>query len=299
MSDSTGGAFVAGDLPGWARAALAHPVRSGVRTVAGADIAYRVWTGDAGRPVLLLHGGGAHAHWWDFVAPLLDGRQVVALDFSGHGDSQWREAYGPRLWTGEVRDVLGALFDVPPVVVGHSMGGVMGMLTAGAPDAPMAGMIAVDSPLVRLPTDPVETPFARPSRGTATRQELMDRFRPSPDSGLVPPWVSRHVAHHSVRLVDGRYRWKFDPRFFAFGRPENPVPAEPVCPVVYFHCEHGVVPPDVLDRVYDVPGGDRVEIRELPGVGHNPMLDIPAEFAEMLRPVLDKLESDRGRGSAA
>lgn len=157
----------------------------------------------------------------------------------------------------------------------------------------MAGMVAVDSPLVRLPTDEPDTPFARPSRGTATREELIARFRPSPDSGLVPPWVSRHVASHSVRLAEGRYRWKFDPRFFAFPRPTNPLPTDPARPVVYLHCEHGVVPPELLDRVFDVPGGDRLEIRELTGVGHNPMLDIPSEFAEMLKPVLDKIESGR------
>jgi len=47
--------------------------------------------GGRGRPPLLfLHGGSAHAHWWDFVAPAFTEHfHVMALDQRGHGDSQW------------------------------------------------------------------------------------------------------------------------------------------------------------------------------------------------------------------
>ena len=50
-------------------------------------------------PLLFLHGGSAHAHWWDFVAPAFTGRfHVMALDQRGHGDSPWTSewAYGTR-----------------------------------------------------------------------------------------------------------------------------------------------------------------------------------------------------------
>jgi pimeloyl-ACP methyl ester carboxylesterase len=45
--------------------------------------------GAAGRrPMLCVHGGGAHAHWFDFVAPGLSADyHVRALDLRGHGDS--------------------------------------------------------------------------------------------------------------------------------------------------------------------------------------------------------------------
>ena len=40
--------------------------------------------------VLLLHGGAAHAHWFDAVLPALIERfHVVALDQRGHGESTW------------------------------------------------------------------------------------------------------------------------------------------------------------------------------------------------------------------
>jgi pimeloyl-ACP methyl ester carboxylesterase len=47
--------------------------------------------GSEGRPYLvLLHGLNGNAHAFDVVAPhLTASHYVVALDFRGHGDSQW------------------------------------------------------------------------------------------------------------------------------------------------------------------------------------------------------------------
>ena len=55
---------------------------------------HAVHRGDPSRPKLvLLHGGGANAHWWDHLAPTLAERfHVVALDFRGHGDSDYPDA---------------------------------------------------------------------------------------------------------------------------------------------------------------------------------------------------------------
>src|SRR5205814_465104 len=52
---------------------------------------------DDGAPVCLLHGGAAHAHWFDAVIGGLGGRyRVISLDQRGHGESQWATppAYG-------------------------------------------------------------------------------------------------------------------------------------------------------------------------------------------------------------
>src|SRR3990167_4873481 len=49
--------------------------------------------GTAGRPAMLcVHGGAAHAHWFDFVASGFSADyHVRALDWRGHGDSEWSQ----------------------------------------------------------------------------------------------------------------------------------------------------------------------------------------------------------------
>ena len=51
--------------------------------------------GTAGRrPMLCVHGGAAHAHWFDFVAPGLSrDHHVLAHDLRGHGDSAWADPH--------------------------------------------------------------------------------------------------------------------------------------------------------------------------------------------------------------
>jgi pimeloyl-ACP methyl ester carboxylesterase len=60
-------------------------------------------SGAAGSPPLcFLHGGAAHAHWFDAVIPaFVDRFHVVSLDQRGHGESAWAEppAYGTEDFT--------------------------------------------------------------------------------------------------------------------------------------------------------------------------------------------------------
>ncbi len=74
---------------------IARPGLSRHAQVAGRRLHYLEWPGPPGAPpLLLLHGFLAHAHWWDFVAPsLAESYRVIAPDFSGMGDSEYRDDY--------------------------------------------------------------------------------------------------------------------------------------------------------------------------------------------------------------
>ena len=56
--------------PPWFSAALAAAARERRATFDGTSIAYRVWGDPADRNIVLVHGGAAHSHWWDHIAPL-------------------------------------------------------------------------------------------------------------------------------------------------------------------------------------------------------------------------------------
>ncbi len=83
--------------------------------------------GTAGRPTMLcVHGGAAHAHWFDFVAPGFSaGYHVRAMDLRGHGDSAWAEppAYTYERYASDLAEVVEKLDLRDFVLIGHSMSG--------------------------------------------------------------------------------------------------------------------------------------------------------------------------------
>lgn len=114
-------------LDAWVSSGLRVEPRSEVLTHDGIAIHHRIWeSGSAtGGLVVLVHGGGAHARWWDHTAPgLAVSSTVVAIDLSGH-------------WPDDVIAVARAVRgDVQPVVVGASPGGLVATAAAlTRPDA--------------------------------------------------------------------------------------------------------------------------------------------------------------------
>ncbi len=137
------------DAPQWFLDALAAPREDRIVEFEGCPIHYLRW-GESGKPGLVfVHGGAAHAHWWSFLAPqLTHDYQVVALDMSGHGDSGRRSEYPRELWAEEVMAVIhDAGFSGPPVIVGHSLGGMVTLVAASRHGKELAGAVIVDMPV--------------------------------------------------------------------------------------------------------------------------------------------------------
>ncbi len=186
--------------PEWFGKALAHtPERSTVE-VEGVAIEVLAW-GERGKPgLLLMHGNGAHADWWSFIAPFFaDTHRVAALSWSGMGRSGWRQQYSVELFT---REALAAaehagLFDgaTPPVFVGHSFGGMLTLGAAAAYGKRLAGAIIIDSP-VRRPEDQWRGPpqRSRPNAVYATLPEALARFRFAPPQACENPYIADYIA---------------------------------------------------------------------------------------------------------
>lgn len=139
--------------PAWFTRTIGQPPERSTVTVDGVEVETLVW-GVRGKPgLLLLHGNGAHADWWTFIAPFLaQNHRVAAFSFSGMGGSQWRRPNSMTNYITEAMAVARAtgLFDADrkPVVIGHSFGGFVAVGIAAAHGDGLGGAVIVDTPIL-------------------------------------------------------------------------------------------------------------------------------------------------------
>lgn len=280
------------DAPVWFRRAVEVPYGHGRVDVAGCPVHYLHWGARDRRGLVFVHGGGAHAHWWTPVAATFAREfRVVAIDLSGHGDSGHRESYDPEQWADEVVAVAAdAGIDGVPVVIGHSMGGFITIVTAARhPDA-VAGVIVCDSPVTEAdPEISAHDAFGRPRTYPAV-EAAVTRFRTVPPQEHYLDYVIDFVARHSLVEVDGGWQWKFDRRIFEqFGRGVRglavPYLSQVDCRLALLRSEHGLVTPEIGAFMFEKLG--RVTpVIEIPEAGHHAMLDQPLILLTALRTLL-------------
>jgi len=292
------------DPPDWFRRAINTPYREGSVSVKGTDIHYLEW-GEQGLPGLVfVHGGGAHAHWWSYLAPFFSHRwHAVAFDLSGHGDSGRRQEYSHDLWAHEVISVAQvAGFPGPPVVVGHSLGGIVTIETAASHGDLIAGAVVIDSP-VRGP-DPESregasgrSPFRAPGV-YETKEEAVSHFRLIPEQPSENQYILDHIADHSVVETDDGWTWKFDPHVFdqtVVSLHEEL--AAVTGRIALLRGEHSVVvPEDVAEYMYELTGRN-APVASIPAAHHHLIVDQPLAFVAALRTLLADWEHSVQRTS--
>lgn len=190
----------------------------------GLRLHYLGWGNPDAPPMLLLHGLGANAYYWDFFAPTVYDRfHVIALDQRGHGNSDWADAYGPRHYVEDVEAFVEGMGLRDMIMVGHSLGGVNGILYAGRnPDrvskivivdiGPEIGQAGIDRMMREMTSEP---------ESFGSLDEVAERIR-----YLQPRYSDDFVEHQLTFAVktdrSGRFVWKCDPslRDMRIGSPE-------------------------------------------------------------------------------
>jgi pimeloyl-ACP methyl ester carboxylesterase len=111
----------------------------------GTPISYSE-SGD-GPPLVLVHGITESRHAWDPVLPALaEHWRVVAIDLRGHGESGRQDPYDMLTLATDVHAVVRELDLDDPLMVGHSLGGVVVSAYGGAP-YPARAIVNVDQPI--------------------------------------------------------------------------------------------------------------------------------------------------------
>ena len=185
---------------------------------AGIELNCVDYGGEGRPPMLLVHGGSAHANWWDFVGPLLTDRfHVMALDLRGHGESAWTDewAYGSRHYAADLDAIITSWGLGAPVLVGHSMGGHCVLVYSVEHSERLRAMVVIDSTPV-YPDYAVEQLSAiskRPAPVYDSLEAAVGAFRTLPGETLATPEILRHVAGLSFRWRDdGKWIHKMDRR---------------------------------------------------------------------------------------
>lgn len=197
---------------------------AGVRhivTPAGITVVGEHFGAPGGRPpVLLLHGGGQTRHSWRGTAKHLAGRghEAWTVDLRGHGESDWAPD-GDYSTAAMVEDLEAVCAEIgrPPVLVGASMGGMIGLLSEGAlRPGRLHALVLVDI-ATELEDEGVERIVSFMSSapdGFASLEEAADAiaaYRPNRPRPTNFDGLKKNLR----RSEDGRWRWHWDPAFLS------------------------------------------------------------------------------------
>ncbi len=273
----------------------------------GNGLTLRVLEWGAGeRTVVLLHGFLDAAGTWDLCAPRIaaTGRRVLAVDLRGFGESDRVSGGGYYHFPDYVADVARVLAEHaggPVDLVGHSMGGTVATLFAGArPEAVrtlalLEGMGPPDHPpeagpqRMRRWLEGLDGQAARKADRPMTEAEALARLRAN--HPRVPAEVLASRLPHLARATPEGLLWRFDP----LHRTTAPVPfftsvftayaRQIPCPVLYVSGGPlGYRVPDEADRLAAFARATHVD---LPGGGHMMHWTRPEELVRALVAFLD------------
>lgn len=293
--------------PLWFERAIESRPERGFVEVQGARIETLSW-GDRGAPGLLfLHGNGAHADWWSFIAPFFaETYRCTAISWSGMGRSDWREVYSFDLFVQEMLAgaQAGGLFEsaVKPVVIAHSFGGGVAAHAAATVGDRFAASIILDAG-VRPPEHRWKGPptSRAPTRVYATLEEALGRFRLAPAQPCENLFILDYIARESLRPApldpeapegETGWTWRFDPHIWTKiqrgDRLDQVAELQAAkCPLAHVYGERSqIMPQHTVDytKAHAPPG---TPVFAIPDAEHHVMLDQPLAVVACLRGLIE------------
>jgi len=201
------------------------PVRDIELALPGQRLAARAWGDEALPKLLALHGWLDNAASFDALAPLLCGHfHIVAIDFPGHGCSDWRPPGAWYHYVDYLSDALGAanaLHWQRFGLLGHSLGAAVASMLAGACPDRIERLLLIEGlgPLTQAP----EQALAQLQRAFAERSAAADKsprvfadLDAAVSARMRANDLSRAAAkvlvERGVKPVDGGLTWSTDPR---------------------------------------------------------------------------------------
>jgi pimeloyl-ACP methyl ester carboxylesterase len=272
----------------------------------GLRLHYWEWGDPKEETFVFVHGVRDQGRSWDhFLAALIARgcpiKHAVAIDLRGHGESEWpstSRGYQHEDFLTDLAGLLRHLDKEPLTIIGHSLGGSMALLYAGAFPDKIKRMVLLESlgPFARADDevpeiiaarlkgrDYVDIPFPHESLEAAAKA-LQKTFP------LIPDGAALHMARYGTSYKGGRYRWKHDPilRYrTTTALSEGQIEAfirRIKCPILFVYGTESEFMKSVRGpRVKLFP---KAEIAPIEGAGHHIPHEKPEALAKIVAPFL-------------
>lgn len=274
-------------------------------TLAGREIHYTEWGPADGEVVIAWHGLARTGRDMDELAQHLAvrGYRVICPDTLGRGYSQWSPEPKQEYCLAFYARLAAELFDKLHIArahwVGTSMGGAIGTVCAGGllqpALAPRIRSLVLNDNAPQLAEAAIERirTYAGnpPAFNTVTELEAFFRKAYEPFGWLSDAQWRRLTETSTRRLPDGRVTPHYDPAMVGqfIHHPDDYL--------IWDHYERLAVPvlllrgaqsdlvlPDTVERMRGCGPGraGRLQVIEVPGCGHAPALNVPAQLDAVL-----------------
>ena len=262
----------------------------------GLRLHYRDFGSEGSPALLFMHGLTGNAHCFDHVAPeFVATHHVLALDFRGHGDSEWHSD-GDYAFQRQLSDTIAFLeaLGVSKVsLIGSSLGGAVAMvLGAIKPDLVERIVLNDIGPEINLP-EPDEAAEALnllEQQFTDATEALEYYRRCYPPARILPDTIATEFVRNSLRVTEGgSLRWKADPRVQAVAPTSSTSASSPgmwplfdavKAPILVIRgAESETLLASTVAKMVSRRSGVRAV--EVPGVGHTPWLSEPTALAAL------------------
>ena len=256
-------------------------------TVNGLRIHYVDWgpsttLGTEKPPLILIHGLDRVARTFDHVAPHFTSRfRVIAVDMRGHGDSDWdpQARYVVEDHVSDLEGLVAQLGLRNITLWGNSTGGRVVQVFAGKHPDLVARVISEDVGPER--PQQISDSYARrvkqEDQGWASEEELFATLMKA--TGASEAVIRPYIRYGTKRRADGRLIWKRDPNLVkGFVATDLWAHVRNIrAPILYLLGGRStIVPPATQETLRNTL--PRVTIATIPGVGHYPSDEKPAEF---------------------
>jgi len=194
----------------------------GYTTIAG-----KLWGSEGCEPTIALHGYLDNANSFDAIAPSLSGLRIFAMDFAGHGWSDYRR--DGELYTGlnDIKDVLAVADKLgwdTFNIIGHSMGAEIGSQLAGLFPDRVRRLLCIDG---YCGTNAVPETIANLKSVIQTSFKKRSSLKVFPDFDAMTSRLceatgqnetsARCLIDRGHKKVEGGYTWITDPRIKGSG----------------------------------------------------------------------------------